>query len=90
MREPDLNVMPLVGSPAMHIAGRVGVLPGIVGRSRRARIDRVVPAIDPAIALETHDHGLAVGHGLIQIELQIRKTICVSGNVDPRVVEEVC
>jgi hypothetical protein len=89
VRVVNLNMVPLVDSPAMHVAGSIGMQPGIIRIGRGTRVDRIIPSLDPAVALEAHDDGLAVGHCLVQIELEIGEAGCGPRDVDPGVVEEI-
>src|SRR5579872_6066283 len=82
-------MVPLVGAPAVHVAGSIGVLPGVIRASGRASVDGVVPALDPAIALKAHDDGLSIGHGLVEVKFEIGEAIGRACDVDPAIVEEI-
>jgi hypothetical protein len=85
----DLDVMPGVGAPASRVAGEGGVQPDIGWSGGSSFVGGVVPRVAVAIALESVDDGLAVGHDLVHIELNVGDGAGWAGDVDPCVVEEV-
>ena len=85
-----LQVMPGVDTPAVDVAGLGGLHPVIDGRLRRAGVFGVVPGTGIAVALESVDDGLPIGHDLVHIELEIGDASGRGGQVDPYIIEEVC
>src|ERR1700723_2287505 len=81
--------MPCVAAPVLDVAGGFGTDPCVDGIGQGAGICCVVPGALPAVALESVDHRVAVGHDLIHIHLDISDRTGRGGEVNPVVVEEV-
>lgn len=82
--------MPTVDRPTARVAvGSALAHPVGSDAGGATGINCVGPLSSPAIALEAHQHGLTVGHGLVHVEFQIADFAGRARNVDPCVVEEV-
>jgi len=81
--------MPGVCSPLTRVARRFRVQPCIYWLSRSSRVSCVIPCARPAIALESEDHSLAVGHYLVHIHFNIGNWSGRRWQINPGVIEKV-
>jgi hypothetical protein len=86
----DLQMMPGVDAPVLDIAGRGGMRPVIDGNRGCTGVFGVVPGAGVAVALESVDNGLSIGHDLVHIEFEIADFRRQGGQVDPHVIKKVC
>jgi hypothetical protein len=88
-RLSDLHVVPRVRIPVPDVAGRCRVQPYIGKLHWSSGVRSVVPALRPAIALESKNDSLTVRHHLVHIEFQNANVGGGVRQIEPTVVKEV-